>query len=295
MWLRDLLHVVLDVLRGGCSEDWSSTSPSASVPNRPCGGASRSTRTPSDREREADAATAGARRDEEHVPPGRLARPPHPAHRDPRLRDHARARPRHPSRGRDRPAASDRLERAQAGAAAGDLFDLDRLQRGSSPRSAARRTCEPSCATSSPSWSSRATEVEVEADELVRTSTPRRSSGSSRTCSRTPSATPRRGAASGYGPPGARRSCSSSRTRATASPTTSSGDLRAVPSGPRTGAGLARRPGRALPRRAVRRVAWRHRLGGGPARRWLLVPRPPARGPDRHAAAVAGPNAERVA
>ena len=44
-----------------------------------------------DVEREADAAAARARRDEEHVPAGRLARPADAARGDPRPRDHARS------------------------------------------------------------------------------------------------------------------------------------------------------------------------------------------------------------
>ena len=62
-----------------------------------------------------DAATPGRRRDEEHLPAGGLARPPDPARRDPRPRDHARTRRHRPRVGGDpRARVPDRRERPQA-------------------------------------------------------------------------------------------------------------------------------------------------------------------------------------
>jgi len=63
------------------------------------------------------AAAPGPRRDEEHVPRGRLARPAHAAHLDPRLGPHPRTGVALGGR-RRRPGPADRLQRAQARAAA---------------------------------------------------------------------------------------------------------------------------------------------------------------------------------
>ena len=79
-----------------------------------------------------DPAAARARRDEEHVPRGRLARPPHAAHIDPGLRGYARAV------GAGHPPAEDAVDLLSGSPRTprklerllGDLLDLDRLQRG---------------------------------------------------------------------------------------------------------------------------------------------------------------------
>ena len=133
-----------------------------------------------------DAAAARARRDEEHVPRGRLARPADAAHLDPRLGGHARAGgPRDPAGGRARPAPADRGERPQARAAALGpagprpapardrlaLSDGPPTSRGARPADGPRVR---HCSTGRDVRRRRRSEV-------VPTSTPRRSSGSSRT------------------------------------------------------------------------------------------------------------------
>ena len=79
-----------------------------------------------------DPAPPRPRRDEEHVPAGRVARPADAARRDPRPRDHARAWRRPPRRGRREGsrASGSRGTPARLDRLVTNLLDLDRLARG---------------------------------------------------------------------------------------------------------------------------------------------------------------------
>ena len=162
-----------------------------------------------------------ARRDEEHVPGGGLARPPDPAHLDPRFGAHARADAvRAAARGRARPGAPDRRERPQARAAAvRPARPRPAAARASSRPSDVRPTSRRSCAGASTRPRTRAaTRSRSRSSPSRCRSTPPRSSGSSRTSCRTRSGT-RPPGTTDLGPSVGHRTaacCWSSRTRARA-------------------------------------------------------------------------------
>ena len=146
------------------------------------------------------AAPAGARRDEEHVPPGGVARPAHAAGGDPRARDHPGARRRAPRGGRrEGSGATDRGQRPAAGSP-GDEPARPRSararHRGAEP-AADRRRLDRAARAGRVRPDPRCPPAHRHPPRDGPAPTAPRSSGSSRTCSRTPSGTRRRPRRSG--------------------------------------------------------------------------------------------------
>ena len=132
VWIRDLIHIVrgaqrarqlrglmVDVTERRARGAGTATERAEVLRGLPAGARGRAT-------------PPRARRDEEHVPRGRLPRPADPADVDPGIRPHAGAGPRSRSVARTRvdlvrriAANARKLERLLS-----DLLDLDRLQRG---------------------------------------------------------------------------------------------------------------------------------------------------------------------